>query len=324
MASGRITASPNPVPARSHSGLASTTLSWESEGTTDIEIRVGAPDGPLLVRAGPQGCVSTGRSARHATLFFLQDVSAGAQAGTLSTLGTVSVRLEVPPTGQLRDRIRIGGVDFGDFDGLAPVSADWGFDRGQPIDRYYIERFLHQHARDIRGDVLEIGDDAYTRRFGGNRVSRSDVLNVDAGVPGTTIAGDLAHAPAIAAGTFDCVILTQTLQLIYDVEAAVRTIHRILRPGGVLLTTFPGITHTKDTQWSAYWCWSFTRVSARRLFETAFSPDDLLIEGHGNVLAAVAFLEGLAVEDLAGRDLDQTDPAYDVTIALRAVKRVAE
>jgi hypothetical protein len=272
MASGRISASPNPVSARSHSSLASTILSWESEGTTDIEIRVGAPDGPLLVRAGPHGCVSTGRSTRHGALFFLQDVSDGAHAGTLSTLGTVSVRHELPATDRIRDRIPIGEVDFGDLDGLAPVSADWGFDRGQPVDRYYIERFLQQHAGDIRGHVLEIGDDSYTRRFGGGRVSRSDVLNFDAGVPGTTIAGDLAHLPQIPAGTFDCVVLTQTLQLIYDVEAAVRTIHRILRPGGVLLATFPGITHTKDAQWGRLLVLEFHAGVGQAAFRNGLQP----------------------------------------------------
>ena len=49
-------------------------------------------------------------------------------------------------------------------------------------------------------------------------------------------------------------------------------------------------------------------MSARRLFENAFAPERLLIEGHGNVLAAVAFLEGVAAEELASTDLDYHDP----------------
>ncbi len=217
-------------------------------------------------------------------------------------------------------RVEIGKVDFGDLRELAPVSDDWGFDRGQPIDRYYIERFLLQQAADIRGHVLEVGDDTYTRQFGGAAVTRSDVLNVFEGALGSTIGADLASAPQIDTNTFDCVIFTQTLQLIYDLQAAVRTLHRILRPGGVLLATFPGITHTNDREWSSYWCWSLTRVSARRLFETAFSPEDLLIAGHGNVLAATSFLQGLATAELTPTELDYSDPAYDVTIALRASK----
>lgn len=322
MASGRLSASPNPIPARRPSGLARTTLTWESEGTTEVEIRVDAPDGYLLVRAGSHGCVSIDQTVRSGTRFFLQDVSSGRNAGEASTLDSVNVQAEAPTTDppDVSARIPVGDLDFGDFGRLTPVSTDWGFDRGRPVDRYYIERFLQQHAADIRGRVLEIGDDNYTRRYGGGRVSRCDVLNLDVNVPGTTIGADLSAAPHIPSETFDCIVVTQTLQLIYDLGAAVRTLHRILRPGGVLLATFPGITHTQDVQWSAHWCWSLTRTSARRLFEDAFAPERLLIEGHGNVLAAVAFLEGVAAEELASTDLDYHDPAYDVTIALRAVR----
>ena len=325
MPTGRIVAHPNPIPARSLTGPAVTTLTWESEGTTDVEVRVGAPDGQLLVRAGSRGSVSTGRSVRDGTVFFLLDVSGGLEASAPSTLHTVSVRVELLDTDVLGGTVRIpvGDVDLGDLARLTPVSTDWGFDRGRPIDRYYIERFLQQHATDIRGSVMEIGDDTYTRRFGGPGVTHRDVLNLDADVPGTTIGADLGAAPQIPSETFDCIIATQTLQLVYDLEAAVRTLHRVLRPGGVLLATFPGITHTQDAQWSAHWCWSLTRVSARRLFQGVFAPHDVLIEGHGNVLAAVAFLEGVAAEELASKDLDYRDPAYDVTIALRAVRGVA-
>ena len=48
------------------------------------------------------------------------------------------------------------------------LSRDFGFDRGTPIDRYYIESFLSTHASDIRGHVLEVADNTYTRRFGGD------------------------------------------------------------------------------------------------------------------------------------------------------------
>jgi len=40
-------------------------------------------------------------------------------------------------------------------------------------------------------------------------------------------------------------VFTQTLHLIYDVRSAIRTLHRVLKPGGVLLATFPGISQTE-------------------------------------------------------------------------------
>lgn len=218
--------------------------------------------------------------------------------------------------------IPVGGVDFGDFRRLEPISVDWGFDRGLPIDRFYVERFLGKHADDIRGHVLEVGDDTYTKRFGADRVEKIDVLNLKEG-PGTTIQADLSSAPHIPSDQFDCIVFTQTLQLVYDLHAAVATLHRVLRPGGVLLATFPGITHTQDSNWYPYWYWNLTSGSANRLFSEVFPPEALTVEGHGNVLAAVAFLQGIAAEELRPEELDFRSPTFDVSITVRATKPVS-
>jgi SAM-dependent methyltransferase len=151
-------------------------------------------------------------------------------------------------------------------------------------------------------------------------VTRSDVLHVEEGHPGVTIVADLASAEHIGSNQFDCIILTQTLQLLYDVPAALRTLHRILAPGGVLLATVPGITHTGDADWQRAWYWSFTTNSARRLFADVFGAEQVAVSAHGNVLAAAAFLYGLADRELTRRELDQRDPAYDVVVAVRAKK----
>jgi len=215
---------------------------------------------------------------------------------------------------------RVGRVRFGSLRRLTPISRAFGFDRGLPIDRHYIERFLSAHAGDIRGDVLEIGDDTYTRRFGGERVSKRDVLHVSAGNPKATIVGDLTCAEYIPSDSFDCVVLTQTLHLIYDVRAALKTLYRILKPGGVLLATFPGISQISHDRWRESWCWAFTHVSARRLFEEIFPTANVRVEVSGNVLTAIAFLHGLAAEELRQEELDYRDPHYEVSIMVRAVK----
>jgi SAM-dependent methyltransferase len=214
----------------------------------------------------------------------------------------------------------VGRVRFGDLRRTTPISRTWGYERGVPIDRYYIERFLARHAGDVRGRVLEVGDDRYTRAFGSS-VTSSDVLNVVAGGPTTTIVADLARPEQLPADRFDCVIITQTLQLIDDLRAAIRGLHHTLRPGGVVLATVPGISQTHHNDWGAHWRWSFTVLSARTLFESAFAASDVSVEAHGNVLAATAFLQGLAVEDLGRDELDQDDPDYQVSILVRAVKR---
>ena len=233
------------------------------------------------------------------------------------------VRSIVPRGVQRRLRPRSlpapGHVDFGDFRRTRPISRHFGFERGLPIDRFYVERFLAANAADIRGQVLEIGDATYTRRFGDRRVTRSDVLHVAAGAPEATIIGDLTSADHIPSDAFDCIVLTQTLHLIYDVAAAVGTIHRILAPGGVLLATVPGVSQIERGQWRDTWFWSFTVRSARRLFEERFGGD-VEVAANGNVLTAVAFLEGLAAHELREDELLTFDEAYPVCVAIRAVK----
>jgi SAM-dependent methyltransferase len=201
----------------------------------------------------------------------------------------------------------------------SPLSTSWGYDRGTPVDRYYIERFLAHHRSDIRGRVLEVKDRYYTQRLG-RGVQRSDILDVDPSNPDATIVADLAAADAVPSDTFDCFVLTQTLQFIYDTRAALGHTHRILRPGGVLLTTVPVVSRIdRSLQSSDYW--RFTAASCRQLFAEAFGAEQTIVYSYGNVLAGVAFLTGMACEELSRRELDAHDEFFPLVVAVRAVKR---
>jgi glycosyltransferase involved in cell wall biosynthesis/SAM-dependent methyltransferase len=215
-------------------------------------------------------------------------------------------------------------VRFGTLRRLTPVSRKFGWDRGGlPVDRYYIERFLQQFAHDIAGRVLEARDDTYTRKFGGARVSRADVLHPTADNEKATIVADLTAADHLPGDSFDCIVLTQVLPFIPDVQAAIHTLHRLLRPGGVVLATMPGISQIVRydmDRWGDYW--RFTSLSARRLFECGFPAGAVQVETHGNVLVATAFLQGLSSRELRPEELDYRDPDYEVLITVRAVKHV--
>jgi SAM-dependent methyltransferase len=213
----------------------------------------------------------------------------------------------------------LGKVRWGDLSASQPICADWGFDRGQPVDRYYIENFLASQSNDIQGRVLAIGDDNYTQMFGGDRVTQSDVLHVENN-PNATIVADLADAPQIGSDTFDCFLLIQTLQLIYELRAALQTTYRILKPGGIVLATLPGITPLKDEEWNDIWYWNFTVRSAQRLFEEVFPAENIRIEAYGNVLTATAFLQGLASQEIQPKKLDEADPRFPVILTVRAIK----
>lgn len=203
---------------------------------------------------------------------------------------------------------------------LTPIDDNWGFSRGGPVDRVYIARFLEKHRDDIHGRVLEVADDDYVRRFGGG-VTTVDILDAAEGNPKATLVADLTDAPSVPDSTYDCVILTQVLQVIWDVPAALRTVHRILAPGGVLLATVPGICPISTPEAEAFgdW-WRFTAMSAQRLAEKAFGVDAVEVETYGNVLAAAGFLYGLGEWDLRPDELEAHDPDYQVTIGIRAVK----
>lgn len=193
-----------------------------------------------------------------------------------------------------------------------PLSDVWGFDRGTPVDRHYIEGFLAEQRADIHGRVLEVQDSGYTDRFGSG-VEAREVLDIDPSNTRATIVADLADSTALPAAAFDCFILTQTLHLIYDLSAAVRGCHQLLRPGGVLLVTGPAVSRVRSVDF-----WRFTPASLGHLLEEAFGQ--VTVRSYGNVLAATAFLSGMAKEEVPRRLLDKHDRHFPVIIAARAVK----
>jgi SAM-dependent methyltransferase len=215
----------------------------------------------------------------------------------------------------------VGFVRFGNLRRLKPISYESGMERGRPIDRYYIERFLSAYNYDVKGCVLEVGDNTYTHQFGGDRVTECVVLHVAEQKVHVTLIGDLTDQPTIPANSFDCLIVTQTLQYIFDLKSAVKTIYHSLRPGGVALITIPGISKISRYDMDRWGCyWNFTTKSAQQLFEEVFSAANVKVEAHGNVLAAIAFLHGLAVEELKQDELDYFDPDFELLITVRAVK----
>ena len=220
--------------------------------------------------------------------------------------------------GRTSHQIPLGSVRFGDFGRLLPIGRDFGSERGTPIDRYYIEEFLSRNAGDIQGRVLEADSNSYTLRFGGNRVKRSDILSVETTNLRATIVGDLAHVDTLPEAVFDCIVLTQVLQCVYDLHAGVTTLYRALKPGGVLLVTAPGVTSMQDV-WP--WYWAFSPRALRVLLEGQFGRHAVWVELHGNVFAASAFLYGIAFQECDNSDLNVHDPRFPLIVAARAIKR---
>ncbi|MBZ9985018.1 MULTISPECIES: glycosyltransferase [unclassified Mesorhizobium] len=246
-------------------------------------------------------------------------------------LNTIAVSLAAPlqTTMMLRQRFkgwssrRRSGVRFGDLSRPLPFSTNFGFDRGKPVDRRYVETFLASCSLNISGRVLEIGDNAYTTRFGGSRVARSDVLNRYEGHPLTTFVGDLANGDDLPLETFDCIVLTQTLHLLFNMPVAVATLWRMLKPGGVLLVTVPWVSPIDRGEWGESWFWSITPAALGRLLSDRFGVENVEVRHYGNAYSATGFLYGLAEHELNSAMLDVHDPCCPVIVAARAFRRRA-
>jgi SAM-dependent methyltransferase len=201
--------------------------------------------------------------------------------------------------------------------GRRPLSVFWGHDRGLPICRYYLEQFLETCAADIRGHCLEFADDWYTTRFGGRAVTKLDILHLDASSPAATIIADLTQPNEIPGDTFDCIVCTFVLHVIFDVDRAIAELHRILKPGGVLLAAVPHISMC-DPQYREIW--RFTPEGLFRVLARSFTPSDIRVQAYGNSLTAAGQIRGLVPEEFTRAELDHHDERFAVTVGARALK----
>jgi len=202
---------------------------------------------------------------------------------------------------------------------VVPVSRKFGFDRGTPIDRFYIDKFLSGNASLIAGEVLEVAGKDYSLGYGRD-VQHVTVLSVAPGA-GVDLVGNLETGENIPSEKFDCIILTQTMQMIFDVRSALRHSYMALKPGGSILLTASGISQISRydmDRWGEYW--RFTDKSMDRLITELLPLPEFEIKTYGNVGVAKAFLDGLAFEELPAESLSFNDPDYQLLVAARITK----
>lgn len=223
------------------------------------------------------------------------------------------------PRWTLRARCLLRGKPlpfWGNLRRTTPLSEEFGFDRGSPIDRYYVDRFFTRHRSRIAGRVLEIQGRGYTQRFAQD-LSASDTLDVNAQFAPTYLC-DLACAEAIVpSGTYDCFLLPNTAQHLRELEPALRNALRIVRPGGSLLLTAAGLIPLIPD--GPEYC-RLTAEGWRDFAARVWPGCDVEVVAYGNCLAAVAALYGIAVEELRDDELDVQDPRYPVLIGVACRK----
>jgi glycosyltransferase involved in cell wall biosynthesis/GT2 family glycosyltransferase len=198
---------------------------------------------------------------------------------------------------------------WGNMRRFEPISATWGWDRGTPIDRYWIDQFLDRYRHRIRGAVLEVHDRRYAERFGDGRVERSSILDIDPLNVDADIVADLGEPDSLPAGEFDCIILTQILQLIPDPKIALQNAWRALKPGGSLFISHPVITRIDDFDgWREYW--RATPMGLDALLRSACPDGSVETAQFGNLFSSIAFLAGQAAEELTADELNLPDQRF--------------
>lgn len=194
-----------------------------------------------------------------------------------------------------------------------PISKRFGRERGTPIDRIYIERFLEENQHKIHGTVMEVANSEYTETFGHN-IEKSLILHVNGWGKGV-IKGNLETGEGIVENSVDCFICTQTMQFIYDIRKAVHNIYTLLKPGGVALLTAHCIAQISlydYHNWGEYW--RFTDQSMRKIFAENFEDSAITVKTWGNMKTAIAYQYGLCAEDLKIKDFEYNDMQYPLLI----------
>lgn len=263
---------------------------------------------------GRKGLELSGVLGRWNALGLMQGGADGAPDRFIRTIGRPIARA----FRRLAPGRRFPGARLGMAMGMAPTANDW-FARGMPVHRYYLERFLAERAGDIRGHCLEFQEDSYTSRFGGSRAQKVDILHKenDAHSAHATLVADLTAPNDIPSDTFDCIICTYVLHLVFELERFVAELHRILAPDGVLLVAVPNITI-----WYPRYpeLWRFTPEGLRRLLARSFGEQRVQACSYGNSLTAAGELRGLVVGDFAPAELNENDERYGLVTCARAVK----
>jgi SAM-dependent methyltransferase len=203
---------------------------------------------------------------------------------------------------------------------LSPLSDCYGYDRGTPADRPYIEAFLAARQAGIHGDGAEVKDSTYLTSYGAHRLASITIIDIDPGNAAATLRADLAAPGSLPAAAFDVIILTQVLQLLADPAAALDNCARALRPGGTLLLTVPCLGRISP---SAAGCdrWRWTPAGLTALMAAWLGPAE--ITAHGNAATCVAAILGAAREDLPAETDLSDDPRFPL-IACAAATRAGQ
>ena len=121
---------------------------------------------------------------------------------------------------------------------------------------------------------------------------------------------DLSAPGTLPRSSYDCILLTQTLHIIYEFNEVVRNVHLALRRGGVALVTAPCVSRIDYETGVDGDFWRFTHASLRRLFAERFGIENVEVVAFGNVLSCIGFLHQIRSRKLSGWPIRASRPLF--------------
>ncbi len=130
--------------------------------------------------------------------------------------------------------------------------------------RMELREQIKQHARFIKGRVLDVGAGSYSRYIDFFKFDEYIKMNTELG-KNTDIVGKAENIPCEEA-SFDSIVCTQVLGDVFEIQKAFSEFYRVLKSGGVILITESLFDPLHDEPNDF---WRFTQHSLQRLAEDA-------------------------------------------------------
>lgn len=207
-----------------------------------------------------------------------------------------------------------------------PVERAQGALIGKSIKRFYVDNYIYKNRRSIRGVVGEMEDRRYTELYGDTRrIRESYIIEHYVDFPENERFGldmDLSTGEGVIAEKFDCFICTQTLTYIINLEKAIDSLIKMLKQGGILLITFPGMLHRASAQeLDAYKpLYGILPSAIHKLLTPYLDNIEYSMEVYGNVKCAVATLYGIPSDVFTEEEMLKKDEDYPLLVGMKIKK----
>ena len=201
-------------------------------------------------------------------------------------------------------------------------SEKFGFDRGTPIDRYYIDHFLKNlNLENNFNRSLEFGEILYSDSFKVKEkyfLSHPEYETRD--IASNQILFDLNSEHSYEGTKFDLILSTNVINFTKNPFVSIKHHIDMLNSRGTLVLTVSAsmpISKFDAERWGDYW--RFTPDGLNQLLRTLNC--EYHIKSFGSFVTSIAFLCGLSAEEIDATDLNKNDDSYPIVV-MAIIKKI--